>query len=135
VSPAASGWSVPLDAAVPLDEAAPLDAPVLVADPWSPCWTLSGSVAEFSGAVLSWPGTSVVGEAGACDWAGFGVLCEGVVEPLDCAIATPPTPSAARRAAAVAATDLRWNRSNIGVSFWWVEGGRSARSQPPMSRR
>jgi hypothetical protein len=104
---------------------------------------LSGSVAEFSGAVLSWPGTSWLGVAGACDgagvWAcegaGFCVVGAGVLDPLEWAIATPPTPSAASSAAAVAATDLRWNRSNIGVSFVVGGEGRPARSQPPMIRR
>jgi hypothetical protein len=109
--------SVPLDAAVLVAEpwlaAEPwlVAEPWLAADPWSPCWTLSGSVAEFSGAVLSWPGTSWVGVAGACDGAcegaGVCVVGAGVLDPLDCAIATPPTPSAANSAAAVAATDLR----------------------------
>src|SRR6185503_20062311 len=46
----------------------------------SPCWTLSGSAAEFSGALLSWPGTSVAAEDGAdelCELVAAGVWAGG----------------------------------------------------------
>jgi hypothetical protein len=68
-------------------------------------WTLSLSVAEFSGAFDSTPGVSF-----GCDAAGLG--WDGC-EPLDCATAAVPTPRAARTAAPVATTVLRENRSNI----------------------
>jgi hypothetical protein len=51
----------------------------------SPCWTLSGSPAEFSGALLSWPGTSVAAEDGAvelCELDGALVWAGGLVEPF-----------------------------------------------------
>jgi hypothetical protein len=62
-------------------------------------WTLSGSVAEFSGALDSTPGFSL-------DWTtALGAFAGGV--PLDAAIAAPPSPIAARSAAPVAASVLR----------------------------
>lgn len=63
-------------------------------------WTLSGSFAEFSGALDSTPGFSPDCAATGREWVFAGP------EPWDWAIAAPPMPIAARRAAPVAASVL-----------------------------